>query len=242
MRRRLLFEADDDKAFSQANNQNNNNQEDNNTTDNNTDENKEDDTADNNEDVNQDDNTDEKDQNTDTEEKEDNTSEEEITDDDLTIKDPGVEEDENPEDNTDDTQDDNTDTTDDKTGESESTDSPTKEAERQLFDSLSPEEQLIKNNMLKKLFIELYTNCNNIIEKLNDIGSELDEVNPQIKRILSLLFNLKQMIDDYLTNIYNSKSYIENDIMFNRYLSVLNSVKNIIKDIDNYYTDDTKKA
>lgn len=240
MKRRLLFEAEDDndKAFSQANNQNNDTQQNNETEDNKTDDTENVNTADNNENKTDDNqNNDGEDQNNTDENQEENNDE--LTDDDLTIKEPEEDTDDNKEaDTTDNTEED---TTSDDTSDTV-TDSPAKEAERQLFDSLSPEEQAIKNNMLKKLYIELYTNCNNIIDKLNNIGSELDEVNPQIKRVLALLFNLKQMIDDYLTNIYKTKSYIENDIMFNRYLSVLNSVKNIIKDIDNYYEDDTKKS
>lgn len=240
MKRRLLFEAEDDndKAFSQANNQNNDTQQNNETEDNKTDDTENVNTADNNENKTDDNqNNDGEDQNNTDENQEENNDE--LTDDDLTIKEPEEDTDDNKEaDTTDNTEED---TTSDDTSDTV-TDSPAKEAERQLFDSLSPEEQAIKNNMLKKLYIELYTNCNNIIDKLNNIGSELDEVNPQIKRVLALLFNLKQMIDDYLTNIYKTKSYIENDIMFNRYLSVLNSVKNIIKDINNYYEDDTKKS
>ena len=242
MKRRLLFEAEDDndKAFSQANNQNNDSQQNNETEDNKSDDTENVNTADNNENKTDDNqNNDGEDQNNTDENQEENNDE--LTDDDLTIKEP--EEDTGTDDNKETDTTDNTeeDTTSDDTSDTV-TDSPAKEAERQLFDSLSPEEQAIKNNMLKKLYIELYTNCNNITDKLNNIGSELDEVNPQIKRVLALLFNLKQMIDDYLTNIYKTKSYIENDIMFNRYLSVLNSVKNIIKDINNYYEDDTKKA
>lgn len=226
MRRRFIFEADDDNAeFSEA-------------------------PADqqNEEPTPADDNTTE-DTGDQTEEKtgEEETSPEEPTeeepgDDDFTIKDPEeTSEDNNTDDSsTDVTTDDDTATKDNQEDSSDETDSPAKETERNLFDSLSPEEQEIKNKMLKKLFIDLYSNCDSIINKFNDIGSELEEVSTQIKKILSILFNLKQMIDDYLMNIYKTKSYIENDIVFNRYLSILNSVKNIVKEIDKYY-DDTSK-
>lgn len=118
--------------------------------------------------------------------------------------------------------------------------SKVKETEKELFDSLSPEEQKIKIKELKNLYMELYTNCNNVIEKLNSVSVELDDVNIQIKKVINVLFETKRMISDYLLNIFDSKSYIENDIMFNNYLRVFNSVKNITNDIKNLYKDDNE--
>jgi hypothetical protein len=124
----------------------------------------------------------------------------------------------------------------------EDTDSPLKQKERELFDSLSPEEQKMKNAILKKLYVELYDDCDVIIDKFNSVSSDMDKVSIQVKRTLSILFNLKQMINDYFLNIFDSKTYIENDIMFNRYLSILNNVKNVTKGMDSIYTDDAKKG
>ena len=124
--------------------------------------------------------------------------------------------------------------------EDTSVESDIKKQERELFDSLSPEEQKMKNTMLKQLYVDLYNNCGSIITKLNDVSTEVDSVNAQIKRSLTMLFELKQMIRDYFSNMYESKSYIENDIMFNRYLSMLNAVKNITKEIDKACGDDTE--
>lgn len=228
MRRRFIFEVDDDNAeFSEAPADTSNEESDTPDTDNNTE-----DTGDQTE------------ENTGEEETSpEESTEEEPGDDDFTIKDPeetSAEDDNNTDDSSVDTTTDDTASEDNQENSSDETDSPAKETERNLFDSLSPEEQEIKNKMLKKLFIDLYSNCDAIINKFNDIGSELEDVSTQIKKILSILFNLKQMIDDYLMNIYKTKSYIENDIVFNRYLSILNSVKNIIKEIDKYY-DGTSK-
>lgn len=104
--------------------------------------------------------------------------------------------------------------------------------DKEIFDSLSPQEQKQKTNKLKELFLELYSNCNYIIEKFNSSNTSYEELNMQIKKSLSILFNLKQMVSDYVMELFDSKSYMENDIMFNRYLSILNSVKKVTKDID----------
>lgn len=213
MKRRFIFEADDDESFSNANSSDTEAPKSTSDTEELSDDNKTKDTVEEPEE--------------DSEQPEEE-KQEELSDNDFTIKDP--EDEPEAEEST------NSSGEEENTEEpSEDIDSPMKETERNLFDSLSPEEQELKNNMLKKLFVELYSNCDNIIEKINNIGADFDEVNLQIKKMLTILFNLKQMIDDYLMNIYKGKTYIENDIMFNRYLSILNSVKNILKDIDNYY-------
>lgn len=139
--------------------------------------------------------------------------------------------------------DDNTDK-ENNNNDSETEDPPStskiKETEKEIFDSLSPEEKKIKIKELKNLFMDLYANCNNIIDRLNQIAVEVDEVHPQVRRTINVLFETKKMISDYLLNIFDSKSYIENDIMFNTYLSVFNSVKNITNEIKNIYKDDNE--
>ena len=225
-KRRFLFEAEDDnttpdEGFSSGG-----------TTKEDSTDNKEDnENADQNKDNQNNDNTDEnqeEDQNTD----EDNTDDE-ISDDDFSI------------DSTmDDTEDDNTDAENNDSGEKEEDAPPStskvKETEKEIFDSLSPEEKKNKTKELKNLFMDLYSNCNNIIDRLNQIAVEIDEVHPQVRRTINVLFETKKMISDYLLNIFDSKSYIENDIMFNTYLSVFNSVKNITNEIKNIYKDDNE--
>lgn len=120
--------------------------------------------------------------------------------------------------------------------EEEPVDNKDTRRDKELFDSLSPQEQKEKNIQLKKLYFELYSNCDYVIDKLNNISdADMEEYGVQVRKILSVLFDLKQMISDYAMKLYDSKSYIENDIMFNRYLSILNTVKNITSDIRKSY-------
>ena len=116
-------------------------------------------------------------------------------------------------------------------GESPTVDNEDTRRDKEIFDSLSPQEQKLKTMQMKKLYMELYANCNYVVEKINSIGTSYDELNIQIKKSLSILFNLKTMINDYLLYLFDSKSYFDNDAMFNIYLSILNSVKHVIKDI-----------
>lgn len=113
-----------------------------------------------------------------------------------------------------------------------------KAKDAELFDTLSPDEQQAKIKALKDLYIELYSTCETLMDKFNSISMEYDDANSQFKRIVNTLYGLKKMISDYFLNSFDSRSYIENEIMFDRYLAVLNSIKNVSTDIKNIYKDD----
>ena len=114
--------------------------------------------------------------------------------------------------------------------------------DKNLYDSLSPAEQEMKTQKLKEQYIELYTTFQTFIEKFNDISMELEDIAPQIKHAVDMMFSAKKMISDWLLHIFDSKSYIENDIMYNRYLQVLNSIKNITDEMKKAYKDEIKEV
>lgn len=103
-------------------------------------------------------------------------------------------------------------------------------ANTDIFASLSKEEQQVKILELKKLFANLYSSTDDILEKINN--TETDENNIHvINRISMTIFNLRKYIADYIENSFAYKSYIENDITFNRFLSIINSVSSVLEDI-----------
>lgn len=111
----------------------------------------------------------------------------------------------------------------------ESEDEPI-EANTDIFSSLTAEEQQIKIKELKKLFAEMYSSTDDLLNKINSIDS--NEYNIEImSRISMVMYSLKQYISDYMINTFATKSYIENDIAFNRFLSILNSVSSVIEDL-----------
>jgi hypothetical protein len=107
--------------------------------------------------------------------------------------------------------------------------------EKEIFSILSPAEQRVKNKELKTQFMNLYNNCNSIMEKINDIGSDIDCVSPQLKRTVSILYQIKQNIYDYLFDLYDSKGYFENKEAYYTNLAMLNSVKKVLIAIDKSY-------
>lgn len=103
-------------------------------------------------------------------------------------------------------------------------------ANTDIFADLSKEEQSVKIEELKQLYSDLYSSVDDFIRKINDIDPDENNVRA-IKRCSNTLYNLKRYISDYLLNLFPIKSYIENDVEFNRFLTILNSVANVINDI-----------
>lgn len=109
-------------------------------------------------------------------------------------------------------------------------DAKIKEIENSIT-SLNPEQLKIQNVNLKKQYIELYNNCGNIIQRLNDINKNSD-IEAEITFTIQSIQDLKKVIFDYLVNVYDTKTFVQNTVNYSEYLVTLNSVYNIIKDIN----------
>ena len=66
-----------------------------------------------------------------------------------------------------------------------------------------------------------------MLGKINDINPDEDNLE-SIYRVTSGLYDLKQNVGDYIKNIFPIKSYIENDISYNRYLIIIKSITNTL--------------
>lgn len=110
-------------------------------------------------------------------------------------------------------------------------DNKDKKKDRKIFATLSPQEQKIKTIKLKQLFMSLYDRCEQIIDKYDALGIEYEDLIVPIQKSLAALYATKEMISTYLLYLFDSKSYEENDIMFNRMLATMNRIKLITKDM-----------
>ncbi len=96
-----------------------------------------------------------------------------------------------------------------------------------IFTSLTAEEQQIKIKELKDLFQNMYTSCDEILDRLNNLQFTEDSI-PVMNRLTYSIYDLKKYIQEYITSVFPRKSYIENDIAFNRFLMILNTIKDIL--------------
>lgn len=133
----------------------------------------------------------------------------------------------------DDLSDDMGDESDNNSGEDSSEDGNESEANAvntDIFASLTAEEQQIKIKELKKLFNSLYSSCDDILERINNLEVNEENLKP-LSKISSTIYDIKIYISDYMTTIFPTKTYIENDVVFVRFLTIINSITDILEDI-----------
>lgn len=107
-----------------------------------------------------------------------------------------------------------------------------KRQEEEMYSNMSPEQLDIMHRELKSRFIDIYNICTNTIERLSAVHVSEDNVST-LEYISRTLSTTKDMIVDYIDNIYKSKSYIENNINYNKYLVIINAVNKMLESIDN---------
>ena len=134
----------------------------------------------------------------------------------------------------------NDDTTDDTSTDENDPSAKLKDLEKSIFDQLPPEMQKAKVSELKKLYTNTYEKCQSII----DIISTAEKQPNQVKvydYILNSLLDLQKYIKDYLTNVFDSKTYIENMTELQKYLAILDTVNGVFEDMTKPSTEDNNK-
>ena len=119
---------------------------------------------------------------------------------------------------------------DDTGGDLDSGDEEVNPKNTDIFSTLSAEEQSIKIAELKRLYSNLYIYVTDMLGKVNDINPDEDNLE-SIYRVTSGLYELRTNIGHYIRNIFPIKSYIENDIAYNRYLIIIRSMTNVLNAI-----------
>lgn len=112
----------------------------------------------------------------------------------------------------------------------ETPDTKLKELETVVFDNLTDEEKKLKIKELKSLFIEIHKRCETIADRTSDLKT--DEETIQISEYISnVLLNLKMYISDYLNNIFDSKTYVENLAHLQKYITIFSAINKVFDDI-----------
>ena len=87
-----------------------------------------------------------------------------------------------------------------------------------------------KINVLKKLFITLIERTDNILDLVQEVP-KTDETVKVIDYVANTLTDLKTYLNDYVTNMYDIKTYIQNTVNFQKFLAIFDSVKAIFEEI-----------
>ena len=106
-----------------------------------------------------------------------------------------------------------------------------KDVEKQLFDQLTPEQQKIKITELKTNFANLYEKCANILELISNSNPGDDNIIKVFDYVSKTVTDLQSHLYYYITNTFDTKSYIENDAQFKQFLAILGTIKSILDEI-----------
>ena len=132
----------------------------------------------------------------------------------------------------------------DEDNSDENTDDPNfenlKKIEAELFSNLTPEQIAIKNYELKQNFINLYSTIGATLSRINDITKSDNNIET-LKFITTKLLELREMIDFNITTAYQTRTYIENSIIYQQCLSTLNAISDIISSIPNPIKDEKEE-
>lgn len=95
---------------------------------------------------------------------------------------------------------------------------------------LSPEQLNVKHSELKSLYLKLYDTTNTVIDRIGNISVNSENASV-INFISKNLADMRAMIIDYLDKVYSGKSYIENSITYNRFVSVLHGINKMLEEL-----------
>lgn len=104
--------------------------------------------------------------------------------------------------------------------------------EDELFSTLTPEQRDIKNTELKNQFIDLYSVIGITLDRINNVSKSNENVEA-LGFVTQKLLELREMIDYIITKSYATKTYIENNIIYQQCISTLNLISEFINNIPN---------
>lgn len=106
-----------------------------------------------------------------------------------------------------------------------------KQKEEEMYRNLTPEQLDIKHKELKSQFLTMYDLATSISERINDAKVNDNSIKV-IKYISEQLARFKDMVTDYVNQVYRTKSFIENSINYNKFMAVLNGINKILEELN----------
>ena len=115
-----------------------------------------------------------------------------------------------------------------------------KELEAEIFDQLSEPEKQMKINELKKLYGVLIDKTDSLYKLTQEI-SKTDDTVRMIDYTLNTLLDLKTYLKDYVIDVYENRTYLQNSVNFQKFLTIFDAIHAIFKEIKKQLELDDKK-
>ena len=102
--------------------------------------------------------------------------------------------------------------------------------ETELFSNMTPEQIKLKNIELKTQFVNLYDSIDKTINRVNKIP-KTDENVKVLSFVTKKLMELQDLVKTNVTQTYNTKTYIENEVDFQHSLAIFNTIGKILDEL-----------
>ena len=103
--------------------------------------------------------------------------------------------------------------------------------EQEIFADLTPPQLALKHQELKSNFLKIYDSTASIIDRINEIPSD-ERFTASISYVNKQLSTFRDTLTDYINDVYSTKSYMENQVNYYKFLNVLHSINQILDEIN----------
>lgn len=102
-----------------------------------------------------------------------------------------------------------------------------KEAEKELFNDLTPSQLKVRDRELLKNYKDLYEVVDTMISRVTNYLS-ITNNNKECTYIINKLNEIQKYLSDYIIELYKSKSYVENITTYYEFIAITNSMNDMI--------------
>lgn len=106
-----------------------------------------------------------------------------------------------------------------------------KAAEEELYSSLTSDQRRIRSLYLKTNYKNLYDEYQNVISAINDITKTSDNIEV-LKRTTTCMLKNKDNLVAYVSDIFDSSSYIDNFANYIKFVAILRTVTRVLKELN----------
>nr|DAM71724.1 MAG TPA: hypothetical protein [Caudoviricetes sp.] len=102
------------------------------------------------------------------------------------------------------------------------------ELQQSAFSNLTEEQLRIRTNNIKQSFIDLYNDIVDLSDRMITINKNTDNIN-SVNFVANSLSELKQMVFDALTDSFNTRTLMENQVLLQRFIAHYGMLIHIIE-------------
>lgn len=102
--------------------------------------------------------------------------------------------------------------------------------QKDIYGDLTEPQAEIRDRELKQNFSDLYDAIDEVIERINDIPKDSDMLKP-MEYVSNKLNELSKQVSDYLIYTFNTKTYAENSVNYQRFMYTLSQINDVLSQI-----------